>query len=79
MAVLKIENLPNDLYKKLKVRARRQHRSVEQEVACILSDVLEILEASKPLSILDLKGLGKEYWTCVDSGKHIAQERDSWD
>lgn len=79
MAVLKIENLPNDLYEKLKVRARRQHRSVAQEVTRILSDALEILETSKPLSILDLKGLAKEYWTGVDSGKHIAQERDSWD
>lgn len=76
MAVLNIKNLPDRLYKKLQARAKRQHRSVAQEVTHILS---EALESSKPLSILDLKGLGKELWKGIDPAKHVARERDAWD
>ena len=32
MAILNIKNLPNSLYRKLQARAKRQHRSVAQEV-----------------------------------------------
>src|SRR5882724_11955796 len=32
MAVLNIKNLPDSLYRKLQARAKRQHRSVAQEV-----------------------------------------------
>jgi hypothetical protein len=31
------------------------------------------------LSILDLKGLGKEHWRGVEPSKHIERERASWD
>ena len=53
MAVLNIKNLPDALYKKLQARAKRQHRSIAQEVTHLLSDALE---APKPFSILELKG-----------------------
>ena len=76
MATLNIKNLPDVLYKKLQARAKRQHRSVAQEVTHLLSDRLE---ASKPLSILELKGLGKEHWRGTDGAKHVARERASWD
>jgi plasmid stability protein len=76
MAVLNIKNLPDSLYRKLQARAKRQHRSVAQEVTHLLSDALE---SPKPLSILDLKGLGKEHWTGVDASKHVKRERVSWD
>ena len=76
MAVLNIKNLPDALYKKLRARAKRQHRSVAQEVTHLLSDALE---TAKPLSILELKGLGKEHWQEIDAMKHIARERNSWD
>ena len=76
MAVLNIKNLPDALYKKLQARAKRQHRSIAQEVTHLLSDALE---TPKPRSILDLKGLGKEHWRGVDPSKHVAQERSSWD
>ena len=76
MAVLNIKNFPDAVYKKLQARARRQHRSVAQEVTHLLSDALETPE---PLSILDLKGLGKEHWTRVDASQHIEEERRSWD
>jgi predicted nucleic acid-binding protein len=42
----------------------QQHRSIAQEVTHLLS---EVLETPKPLSILDLKGLGKEHWRGVRS------------
>jgi plasmid stability protein len=76
MAVLNIKNFPSSLYKKLQARAKRQHRSVAQEVTHLLSDVLV---TPKALSILDLKGLGKEHWKGIDPSKHVARERASWD
>jgi plasmid stability protein len=76
MAILNIKNLPDALYKKLQARAKREHRSVAQEVTHLLSDALE---TAKPLSILELKGLGKEHWREIDAAKHVEQERASWD
>jgi len=76
MAILNIKNLPDALYRKLRARAKRQHRSIAQEVTHLLSDALE---TPKSLSILDLKGLGKEHWRGVDPSKHIERERASWD
>jgi plasmid stability protein len=77
MAVLSIKNFPDSLYRKLRARAKRQHRSVAQEVTHLLSDALE---RPKPLSILSLKGLGKElHWRGVDPSKHVERERASWD
>ena len=76
MATLNIKNLPNSLYKKLQVRAKRERRSVAQEVTQLLSDALE---ASRPLSILELQGLGKEHWQGIDATAHLRRERDSWD
>ena len=75
MAILNIKNLPDSLYKKLQARAKRQHRSIAQEVTHLLSDALE----TKPLSILDLKGLGKEHWKGIDASEHVERERASWD
>lgn len=76
MATLNVKNLPDGLYRKLQARAKRERRSVAQEVAHILS---EVLESSKPLSILELQGLGKEHWQGIDAGAHIEQERAEWD
>ena len=76
MATLNIKNLPDGLYKKLQARARRERRSVAQEVTHLLSAVLD---SPQPLSILELQGLGKEYWQGVDGAAHVRQERESWD
>jgi plasmid stability protein len=76
MPTLNIKNMPDALYKKLRARARRQHRSIAQEVTHILSDVLERRE---PTSILDLRGLGKEHWRKRAPSAHVEEERRSWD
>ena len=76
MATLNVKNLPDALYRKLQARAKRQRRSVAQEVTQILSDVLEW---SKPLSILELQGLGKEVWRDIDAATHVEGERAAWD
>ena len=76
MATLNVKNLPDGLYRKLRVRAKQQHRSVAQEVTHILSLALDQAE---PLSILGLRGLGKELWTGVDATQHVERERRSWD
>jgi plasmid stability protein len=76
LATLNIKNLPDRLYKKLQARAKRERRSVAQEVTHLLSAVLE---APEPLSILELQGLGKELWQGVDAASHVERERASWD
>lgn len=76
MATLNIKNLPDALYKKLRARAKRDRRSVAQEVTHLLA---EALETSKPFSILGLQGLGKELWQDIDATAHVQRERASWD
>lgn len=76
MATLNIKNLPDDLYKRLQQRARRQHRSVAQEVTCILEQALSEPEL---LSLLDLEGLGAELWAGVDPAEHVERERGAWE
>jgi plasmid stability protein len=76
MATLNIKNLPDKLYRKLQARAKRERRSVAQEVTQLLAQALETPE---PLSILDLKGLGKEQWRAVNGAEHVEKERGSWD
>lgn len=76
MATLNIKNLPDGLYKKLKTRAKKQHRSVAQEVTHILS---QAVGEPKPLSILELQGLGKEYWKGTDAAAFVRDERESWE
>ena len=75
MATLNIKNLPDALYRKLKARAKRQRRSVAQEVTVLLA---EALEPTVGLSILELRGLGKELWSDLDPGAHVARERSAW-
>lgn len=76
MAILNIKNLPDSLYRKLQARARREHRSVAQQVTVMLA---EQLESPKALSILDLQGLGRDVWAGADAGEHVERERGSWD
>ena len=76
MTVLKVKNLPDALYRKLQSRARRQGRSVAQEVTHLLA---EALETPKALSILELEGLGSEQWRGIEAAAHVRAERDGWD
>ena len=76
MATLNIKDFPDPLYKKLQARAKRERRSVAQEVTHLLS---EAVEKTKLLSILELRGLGKEHWHGIDAAAHVEQERASWD
>ena len=75
MAILNVKDFPDPLYKKLKARAKRERRSVAQQVTHLLS---EALEAPKRYSILELRGLGKELWL-GDATEHVRHERASWD
>lgn len=76
MATLNVKNFPDALYKKLQVQAKRERRSVAQEVTMLLTGALD---SPKRLSILDLKGLGKEHWRDLDAAEHVDKERASWD
>jgi plasmid stability protein len=76
MATLNIKNMPDTLYKKLKARAKKENRSLSQEVTRILS---EAVEEPEKLNIMGLRGLGKEIWKGIDPAKYIEEERNSWD
>ena len=75
MATLNVKNFPDALYRKLKARAKRERRSVAQELTILLGQALEVPAAR---SILDLRGLGKELWRDVDAATHVASERSGW-
>jgi plasmid stability protein len=76
MATLTIKNFPTALYRKLRERARRQHRSVAQEVTHILE---RVLQEEEPLSTLELEGLGSDIWKEIDAAEHVDGERSAWD
>ena len=78
MAILNVKNVPDALYRKLRDRARRQHRSISQEVVHLLTQALD-MDMETSLSVLELKGLGKAHWPGVDPAAHVARERRSWD
>jgi plasmid stability protein len=75
MATLNVKNLPDGLYRQLKARAKRERRSVAQEVTILLT---KALESPAALSILELRGLGKDLWRDVDAASHVASERAAW-
>jgi len=76
MATVNIKNFPDPLYNELKNRAKREHRSVAQEVIHLLETATKQPEAR---SLLELQGLGKNIWVNTDASKHINSERDTWD
>lgn len=76
MATLNIKNFPAGLYRRLKERARRQRRSIAQEVTHIVE---RALEEEAPLSLIELEGLGRELWAGGDAAEHVERERSAWD
>jgi len=76
VATLNIKGMPEPLYRKLQLRAKRERRSVAQEVIYILE---QSLEQRKLHSILEMKGLGKEVWRGVEASDHVETERQTWD
>ncbi len=76
MAVLNVKSIPDKLYRKLQARAKKERRSVSQEVIQILDLALN----EKPrLNIMELQGLGKEIWKDINSDRYLETERQSWD
>lgn len=76
MSILNIKNFPDDLYERLRERAKEDRRSISQEVIQLLT---EAMESPRPRSILELRGLGKSIWSDVEATRHVAKERDGWD
>jgi len=75
MATLNVKKFPDDIYARLQAMAEREHRSVAQQVIHMLAQATD--ERSK-LSILELRGLGREAWAGITPTDHVAAERDSW-
>ena len=76
MAILNIKSFPDDLYAQLRESAKKDRRSISQEVIHLLA---EAIDARRPRSILELRGLGNSTWSEVDAAEYVARERDSWD
>ena len=76
MAILNIKGFPDNLYERLRERAKHDHRSISQEVIHLLT---KAVESTAPRSILALRGLGKSVWADVEATRHVAEERDTWD
>jgi plasmid stability protein len=76
MAVLNVKSVPDKLYRKLQARAKRERRSVAQEVIQILD---QALTEQPRLSIMELQGLGREIWRDINSDQYIEAERRAWD
>jgi plasmid stability protein len=76
VATLNIKNFPDRLHRQLKQQAAREHRSVAQQVVHLLA---AHLHPAEQLSILELRGLGKEAWSGIDAAAHVDSERRSWD
>ena len=76
MSILNIKNSPDDLYERLRERAKHDHRSISQQVIHLLTDAMD---SQRPRSILELRGLGKSTWSDIEASRHVAQERDDWD
>ncbi len=71
MATLNIKGFPDGLHRKLKARAKRNRRSVAQEVTQMISDAID---TPKLLSELDLRGLGREAWRVADAPAEVAPQ-----
>lgn len=76
MATLNVKNIPDSLYRRLQKRARDRRRSVAQEVTLILEEAVGRPDA---VSILQLRGLGKDAWQGTDAAAHVETERRAWD
>lgn len=76
MSTVNVKNFPDDLYEKLKRRARRDRRSISQELVYLIEIALQ---EESPLEISDLRGLGKDVWKEIGSEEHVRRERDSWE
>jgi plasmid stability protein len=76
VAVLNVKSVPEKLYRKLQARAKRERRSMTQEVLEILN---QALSESPHLSIMNLQGLGKDIWRGIDSDQYVEAKRRAWD
>lgn len=76
MATLSVKDFPDDVYAEIRALARREHRSIAQQVVHLLQ---RATRAEGAHSILELRGLGREAWADADAARHVASERDSWD
>lgn len=75
MATLNVKNFPDQLYERLKAIAEAERRSVASQVTHLLE---QATATSEELSILELRGLGKDYWSDLDAADHVRRERDAW-
>jgi len=56
MATLNVKGFPDGLYRKLQARARKDRRSVAQEIVYLLQEAVEV---AKPLPQQELRPFGR--------------------
>lgn len=75
MATLNVKNFPDDVYERLKAMAAAERRSIAAEVIHLLE---RASIAPERLSVLELRGLGKDLWRDTEAAEHVRRERDAW-
>lgn len=78
MPTLNIKGFPEELYKVLGELAKKERRSLKSEVIYLLEQSI-CLHQKEKISLMELKGLGKEKWKKAKLTKYINEERDSWE
>ncbi len=78
MGDLSIKNVPDAQIAALRVRAERNHRSLEEELRAVLDDALREV-SEKKLSITELSALARSLGlkTADEATQMIRQDRDS--
>lgn len=58
MATLNIKGFPDGLYRKLQARARKDRRSLAQQITYLLQEAIEV---PKPLAQQELRPFGRDF------------------
>jgi plasmid stability protein len=76
VVTLNIKNFPDELHAALAERAEQEGRSVAQEIIALLE---EAVQERSSHSILEVAGLGADYWNATHATVHVDEERRAWD
>ena len=75
LPTLNIRNVPEDLYRDLRLMAERDSCTVDEEALRLLVTAVAPGERG---SILELRGLGKQIWNGIDAATYVDEERGAW-
>jgi plasmid stability protein len=75
MATLTVKNIPDDLYEKLKQRAKAHHRSVNREIIVCIQEALESRRMDPESFVARIEALHRQMQTPPLTDKMLRQAR----